>query len=206
MVSTIAPWAELVPGVDRLVSAEELLTWPEDPQFAWRYELVAGRLVRMPPTGVEHWDVGVPLFRALDSFSVAHHVGRVTWPDTGFRLSLPNQEEIVLSPDIAFVGAERLASLPARGAPARKGFFPVAPDLAVEIASPDQHRPEMAAKARLYLAGGTRLVWVVWPGRREVDVWQAGADQPLATLRPGDMLDGGDVVPGFTYPVADLFR
>ncbi len=206
MVSTVAPWAEPVPGVDRPVTADELLTWSEDPQFAWRYELVAGRLVRMPPTGVEHWDIGVPLFRALDTFTAAHNLGRVTWPDTGFRLNQPGQEDIVLSPDIAFVSAERLARLPARNTPERRRFFPMAPDLAVEIASPDQHWPEMATKAQLYVAMGVRLVWIAWPGRREVDMWRPGTARPAATLRPGDQLDGGDVVPGFTYPVADLFR
>jgi Putative restriction endonuclease len=63
----------------------------------------------------------------------------------------------------------------------------------------------MAAKALRYLRGGTRLVWVVWPDRQQVDVWHPGDAKPSATLRSGDVLDGEDVVPGFSHPVADIF-
>nr|MDQ2831864.1 Uma2 family endonuclease [Chloroflexota bacterium] len=74
----------------------------------------------------------------------------------------------------------------------------------VEIASPTQYRPAMKAKAARYLAGGTALVWVVWPKRQQVDVWRRGDNKPL-TLGIGDTLDGETVVPGFSYPVAALF-
>lgn len=77
------------------------------------------------------------------------------------------------------------------------------PDLAVEIASPSQFRPEMGAKAWLWLQRGTRLVWVVWPKRRHVDVWTPAQDVPV-TLHIGDTLDGADVLRGFTYALADL--
>ncbi len=205
MVSTVVPWAEPVPGIDRTVTADELLHWPEDPQFPWRYELVAGRVVRMAPTGGEHSDVAGDFYFALRSFSRAHGLGVVTMPETGFRLPRPGEEDTVLAPDIAFIGAERAAQLPPPGSPERKQYFRVPPDLAVEVASPDQHRPEMAAKARLYLAAGVRLVWIAWPGRREADVWRPGSDGPVATLGVDDVLDGQDVVPGFTYSVAALF-
>jgi hypothetical protein len=64
----------------------------------------------------------------------------------------------------------------------------------------------MDAKARLWLERGVRMVWVVWPRRRNIDIWLPGDDRPRATLGTGDMLDGGDVLPGFLYPVADLFH
>jgi len=60
--------------------------------------------------------------------------------------------------------------------------YPFAPDLAVEVASPTQYRPAMKAKAERYLAGGTALVWVVWPKRRQVDVWRPNSSTPV-TLR-----------------------
>jgi len=82
--------------------------------------------------------------------------------------------------------------------------YPFAPDLAVEIASPTQYRPGMKAKAARYLAGGTALVWVVWPKRQQVDVWHPGATKPV-TLGLGDALDGEAVIPGFSYPIANLF-
>ena len=84
--------------------------------------------------------------------------------------------------------------------------IPFAPDLAVEVASPDQQAAEMAAKAQLHLAGGTRLVWIIWPTSGHVDVWRpdrlAG---PTATLNTSDTLDGEDVLPGFAHPVAAIF-
>ena len=63
----------------------------------------------------------------------------------------------------------------------------------------------MGAKARRYLKAGTRLVWIVWPRRRQVDVWRPGDQTPSQTLGLADSLDGLDVVPDFTYPLAKLF-
>jgi Uma2 family endonuclease len=63
----------------------------------------------------------------------------------------------------------------------------------------------MAKKAQRYLAGSTRLVWIVWPKRRQIDAWRPGDTKPSRTLDVGDTLDGGDVLPGFTCPVAELF-
>ncbi len=77
--------------------------------------------------------------------------------------------------------------------------------MAAEVVSPDQHHPEMAKKVQLYLAKGVRLVWVVWPDQQQVEVWRPGTDVPIATLSVGMTLDGLEVLPGFTMPVADLF-
>lgn len=88
----------------------------------------------------------------------------------------------------------------------RKKPIPFAPGLAIEVASPEQRPAEMAAKARLYLSGGTRLVWVVWPASEHIDIWQQGrADAPVSTLNAGDALDGEGVIPGFALPVLALF-
>lgn len=77
----------------------------------------------------------------------------------------------------------------------------------MEVASPSQRQEALNAKARRYLAGGTSLVWVIWPEARTVDVWHAGwPARPAKTLDVGDTLDGEDVVSGFTYLLADLFR
>ena len=64
----------------------------------------------------------------------------------------------------------------------------------------------MASKAWRYLRGGTRLVWVVWPQHAQIDVWHSNTlDGPVATLGSGDMLDGEDLIPGFSYPIHDFF-
>lgn len=72
--------------------------------------------------------------------------------------------------------------------------------------SPGQSVGDLAAKVRRHLSGGTSTVWVVWPPRREIDVWYpAEATRPSTTLREGDALDGGMALPGFSHPVSDLF-
>jgi Uma2 family endonuclease len=82
----------------------------------------------------------------------------------------------------------------------------VVSDLVVETASPNQSRDGLAGKARAWLQAGVRLVWVVWPKQRVVDVWLAGNERTHATLGVDGTIDGGEVVPGFSYPVAALFR
>jgi Uma2 family endonuclease len=102
---------------------------------------------------------------------------------------------------VAFVRADRL---PARTSPDYRQALLLAPDLAVEVASENQSRAAMSAKAERYLTFGTRLVWVIFPRWQQVDVWHPG-DMAPTKLTAGELLDGESVVPGFTYPVADSF-
>ena len=196
---TIAPWAEKVPGAGPL-TADELLRMPDDAE--WTYELVDGVLVRMPAPGFEHgWIIG-DLLTELGYFVKSRRLGITLGAETGFLLSQAGQPDTVLAPDLAFIRAERV---PSRHSPGIKKYQRLAPDLAVEVVSPDQYKPEMATKAKIYLNAGVRLLWIVWPGNRTVDVWRPGSDQPITSLTISDALDGLDVVPGFTYPLADLF-
>jgi Uma2 family endonuclease len=195
---TFAPWAELVPNKG-LMTADELLRMPDD---GWHYELVDGVLVKMPPPGFEHGLIVAELAGELRQYAKSHKLGRVVGAETGFLLSRQGEPDTVLAADISFVRAE---SVPPFGTPGNEKYLRLAPDLVAEVASPDQYKPEMAAKAKIYLDAGVRLVWVVWPGTKTVDVWRPGSDEPLATLAEHDSLDGLDVVPGFTYPLADLF-
>jgi Uma2 family endonuclease len=196
---TLAPWAELVP--DRgLMTVDDLLGLPDD---GWIYELVEGRLVRMPGSGLEASRISLRLAAALLAFVEAHHLGAVTGSDGTYNLTQPGvAEETGLVPDVAFIRAERV---PPRTSPEYTKAPHLAPDLVVEVVSPNQYRPEMAAKARRYLAAGVHLVWIVWPRYRQVDVWRPDASQPVMTLETGDTLDGLEVLPGFTYPLEQLF-
>jgi Uma2 family endonuclease len=180
------------------VTVDELLTRPEDGS---RYELVGWRLVRMPPTGGEHAGIAGTLITALGAWVLPRRLGRVLASEGGFQLG----SGTVLAPDAAYVQA---AHIPAQTNPVRERFWPVAPDLVAEVASPGQTPAELEAKVRAWLAAGVRLAWVVWPRSQQVDVWQPDAQdaaQLVATLGPGDFLDGLHVLPGFTYPIADLF-
>lgn len=195
---TFAPWADVVVDAP-VMTADDLAALPDDP---YKYELVEGRLVRMPPPTPPHGYFASRLGSRLTNFVEAHRLGAVFDNDTGFRLSPVGGPDTVLGPDVSFVRTERLPSLdPLEWS----GYFRFAPDLAAEIASPGQYRPEMGAKAREWLAAGTRLVWILWPRKQTVDVWRAGSDEPATTLTVDDDLDGLDVVPGFRYRVADHF-
>jgi Uma2 family endonuclease len=197
--NTLAPWAELVPDVGPM-TVDQLLALPQD---QWMYELVDGRLVRMPASGGEASNIALRLAAALMLFAEDRGLGRVTGADGEYDLTLPgNQAETALAPDVAFVRAERV---PPRDSAEYKRAWRVAPDIVAEVVSPNQYRPEMAAKAQRYLAAGVRLAWLIWPKYQQVDVWRPGAAQPIQTLAIGDQLDGLDVLPGFTYPLARLF-
>lgn len=198
---TLAPWAESVPDVPYPLTTDDLLTLPDD---GWQYELVEGRLVRMPPSGGEASAIALDLAGELRAYVKPRKLGRVTGADGTFDLTKPDDaNDTDLAPDAAFVRADRV---PPRDSADYKRAWRLAPDLVAEVASPSQYRPEMRAKALLYLAAGVQLVWVVWPKRREVDVWLAGSDKPVATLKVGDVLDGLHVLPGFTYPLTELFE
>ena len=194
MPGPIAPWAERALGVGP-VTVDILQTLPDD---GYRYEVVEGVLVRMAGSGDEATTIGLAIASELRAYALPRRLGVATGADGVYKFS---GAETGLVPDAGFYAAERRALITDRRKP-----IPFAPDLAVEVASPDQKPDDMAAKARTYLDGGARLVWVVWPGWQRVDVWRSGRTVgPSAVLTIDDMLDGEDVLPGFTYPVASVF-
>lgn len=195
----VAPWAEAAPQGADVMTAKELERLPEDD---WRYELVEGRLVRMTPPGGEHGGLAVGMAAPLHVHVRRNRLGQVLGAETGFLISQPGQPDTVLAPDVAFVRAERL---PRRDSAEWKGYWRLAPDLVVEIASPSQSRSEVSAKVRLWLGAGARLVWVVWPENQRIDVWRSAASGPEQSLGVDDTLTGGDVLPGFTHSIRDLF-
>ena len=77
------------------------------------------------------------------------------------------------------------------------------PDLAIEIQSPDDSLKKLRAKAAYYLANGARLVWVVLAEKRLVEIYRANGEVDI--LNENDILDGEDVLPGFTLPVHEMF-
>lgn len=196
----VAPWAEPMPPPysGRFFTASDLSALPDD---GWLYELVMGRLVRMPPPKARHGYLEARLGSALYTYVEQQGLGHVYVGETGFDVTLPGEAvETVLGADIAFLRAERVPLDEAED----ELYFGGAPDLAVEVVSPSQYRPEMNAKAWQWLQRGTRLAWVVWPIRREVDVWTPGQEAPV-TLSTAEILDGREVIPGFNDALADLF-
>lgn len=83
------------------------------------------------------------------------------------------------------------------------GYWPGAPDLAVEVLSPDDRRSELVRKAHQYLRHGARLVWLVDPKKHTLTVFRPDGDPTVLTIE--DQIDGEDVIPGFRLPLAKLF-
>ncbi len=189
-------WGERVPGVPYPFYAADLEKLSDD---GYTYEIVEGELIRMS-SGIDASEIAARLVFYLMGFVLPRKLGRVIGPDGTYDVTRPGElVETVLVPDAAFVQAGRL---PTRN----PGYGKLAPDLVGEVVSPSQYRPEMDDKARLYLERGVRLIWMLWPSRQEADLWRPTSPQaPVATLRLGDGLDGLDVLPGFTCPLADLF-
>ncbi len=195
----IAPWAEIVPGVDRM-TVDEYEKLPDD---GWIYELVEGVLVRMPMSGGATSAIGMRLALRLGAYVEAHGLGELTGEQGGYDFSDLGQPDTELGPDVAFVRVDRLSLLTAEQ---YERAWPLAPDLVVEVASPNQWRPGLGKKAQRYLDAGVRIVWIVWPRWQQVDVWRPGDEKPSTTLGVEGILQGEDVVPGFSCPVAALFR
>ena len=104
----------------------------------------------------------------------------------------------VRAPDVAFVSKERLA-----GGRAPDGFVQTAPDLAVEVVSPNDSAAAIDAKVKEYFVAGARLVWVVYPGTKSVTAHRSPDE--TETLHEGAVLDGEPVFEDFQVPVSELF-
>jgi Uma2 family endonuclease len=161
----------------------------------YRSELARGWLVREPQPGAVHGEVTGRLFVALDAFVRSHELGKVT-NQTGFLLVM--QPPTVRGPDVAFVRRERVPVEPP------SGFWPGAPDLAVEVASPANSMADLQEKVIEYFDAGTAQVWVIEPRTRTVTVYRSLAD--ITVLRSTEELEGGTLLPGFALPIAQLFE
>jgi Uma2 family endonuclease len=175
----------------RLVTAGELERRPRDDS---RYELVAGRLVRMSPSGCQHSGVVVHLLYLLEEHVRRTPVGRVL-TDLGFKLA--SRPDTVRAPDVAFVREDRWPSSPP------KGFFDGPPDLAVEVRSADEGPWDLLDKADEYLSRGVLVVVLVDPDERRVTCCRRLT--PPVALESDDRLDLDDVVAGFSCRVDDIF-
>ena len=176
------------------VTAEELLRKPDD---GFRYELIKGELRKMVPAGSEHGYVAYRVALLLGQHVEANKLGRVYAAETGFRISA--NPDTVRAPDAAFVSRERVEK-----AGRVEGYWPGAPDMAVEVVSPNDTHTLFTEKALAWLDAGSHTVLVADPLQRTVTVYRSLDD--IRVLTQDATLDGGDVVPGWRLPVADLFR
>ena len=178
----------------KLMTADEFFCLPDDDK---RYELQKGRLIDVGGASPRSSAVAMAIGALLYVFVRQHNLGKVGGADWGARLFA--NPDTVRVPDVAFVRKERLRNgkLPRR-------FQDGAPDLVVEVLSPTDRYRRTARKVREYLAAGAQLVWVIDPDDRSAVVYRAdGTDEDYDS---DGVLDGGDLLPGFTLNLAEIWE
>jgi len=176
---------------EKLMTAEDLLRLSGQ----GRYELVKGVLVKMTPPGYEHGATTMRFAIRIANHVSAHDLGEVVAAETGFRLA--RNPDTVRGADVAFVSKARQPAV----APA--GYADFAPDLVVEVVSPNDDPDEIQTKVAEWLEFGVRLVLIVYPRSRQVAVYRSLRE--VTILTEADTFSAPEVLPGFTCPIAAIF-
>jgi Uma2 family endonuclease len=184
------------------VGVPEKKVWTDEafmalPDDGHHYEIVNGELIDMGNSGALHGYVCSTLMILLGGYIRIQNLGAMFDSSTAFKMKNGNKR----SPDISFFAKERLQGM----TELPSGFLEGAPDLAVEVLSPGNTVEEIDEKIAEYFENGTRLVWVISPTQHYILVYRS-AQEPDRLLKSANSLDGEDVIPGFTLPVADLFQ
>ena len=172
---------------------EELQALPDD---GFNHEIVDGELVMSPKNNPEHGQICMRLGAALHMHVEQKKLGAMFDSSTGFWM----ENENCRAPDISFVSKERLRGLKR---PLKK-FFRFAPDLAVEVLSPNNTRAEIQERLRDFFASGTKLAWIIDPESKSAEICYSLEKRRL--LGPNGELNGEEVVPGFRFKIAELFK
>ena len=175
------------------VTAQQLAIMPDD---GYRYELVRGEIRKTAPSFEEHGLVSANVAGDLIPYVRRNGLGRVIIAETGYLLE--SDPDTVRAPEVSFIRQDRVTP-PGE----RRSFVQGAPDLAIEVLSPGNRPGPMAEKVADYLAAGSRMVVVMDPVLRTATVHRPGQEPQV--LNEGDILDGGDVVPGWRMPVGEIF-
>jgi Uma2 family endonuclease len=160
-----------------------------------RTELVKGEIVRMSPTGFTHGRIENRIGRVLGNFVSKQALGEVVSGEVGIYTG--RNPDTVRAADVAFISNERMAQIKS------KSYLDVAPELVIEVMSPDDAWSDLMEKLDEYFTCGVKLAWVIDPRTQQVYVYHAVTQVERFTMK--DTLSGGDVLPGFSVPVAELF-
>jgi Uma2 family endonuclease len=173
----------------------ELQALPED---GFIHEVVEDELVMSPKNTWHHGRICARLSAALFNFSQSHKLGAVLDSSTGFWMFNRNCR----APDVSFVPRSRLEALGFK--PTERRFFPGAPDLAVEVLSANNTRTEIDERLRDFFASGTQIAWVINPETESAEICHSLTQRKL--VGSGGFLEGENLLPGFKYAIADLFK
>jgi Uma2 family endonuclease len=169
------------------------------------FELIQGKRVVLVPNVSGHQWTARQLFRRLDQFLGTAPLGEVLWETPFVLTDSPTWVTGSRTPDLAFYTASRWASYTAATPDWRSKPTILVPDLVVEVVSPNDLYTEIEAKVDGYLADGVQMVWVIDSQRRKAVIHRADSDQQT-TIRETGLLDGGDLLPGFTVALKTLFE
>ncbi len=161
-----------------------------------RTELVKGEIIYLMPTGHPHSFYEGNITGFLFAFVREHKLGRVLPGEVG--IYTHRRPDTVRGADVAFISHKRLAQVQS------KSFLDICPELIVEVMSPDDTWSEVHEKLEEYFTVGAKLIWVLDPRRQCLHVYRSLTDLDLLTEK--DTLTGGEVLPGFQVPVAELFE
>jgi Uma2 family endonuclease len=159
-------------------------------------ELVNGRIVPMTPTGHVHGGIEARLAGRLLAWAEAGAGGEVMVGEVG--VYVRRHPDTVRAADVLWISEERIRRLQG------SGYLDVAPELAVEILSPDDRWSDVTAKIADYFGAGVSRVWIVDPKLRRVFAYHSQHES--RTCEEGQLLADPELLPGFSLPVTDLFR
>jgi Uma2 family endonuclease len=179
-------------AITRLLTAEDLWNMPDN---GGRNELIDGELRPMSPINMRHMQVAGKIYFLLQTFLNKQPRG-VAGQELGCILS--RNPDVILAPDVLFISFDRVPK-----GPLPEKFFNAAPDIAIEVLSPSDSWQEIEVKANKYVENGTPLVWIVNPKTESVTVYQPGPT--VKYLKKTEVIDAGDVLPGFSCAIADFF-
>jgi Uma2 family endonuclease len=177
----------------RLYTPEEMLKLPDSE----RYELVDGHLVEPNVSTLSVFVEGMIHARLLQHCQ--HEGAGWVFPSGNLYRCFPWRPRLIRKPDASFIRADRLTIEQLN----EESWTTIAPDLAVEVVSPNDEAEDLEGRLHDFLRAGVRLLWVVYPKARTARVLRP--DGTGGQLGEDDALDGEDVLPGFRCRLGDLF-
>jgi Uma2 family endonuclease len=176
-----------------VMTPEQFDAWVLQPEQAEKsYEFIAGEIVEKMVSNQKSAQIGAKILAFIIFHVLQHELGRATGEQGGYMI---NGERYM--PDVGYMSYAR------QPIDNDEAYNPLAPDLAVEVISPTDSPREIRLKVLNYLAAGT-VVWVVSPDDEQIEV--CIPTQPVHVLKIGDILEGGDVLPGFSVPLETIFK
>jgi Uma2 family endonuclease len=183
---------------EQVYTAADLWSLSHSPEYDNRVlELSAGSLIVMSLVGWKHGVLASSLTRLISAYVKHHQLGQTTAAGTGFILHQSPDGDTVRAPDVGFIAQARFDTLQSE-----TGFVPFAPDLAVEVISPSENSASVHQKVTEYLKYGTHMVWLVYPDPHIIAVYTPGT---FHSLTVDDQLTGGEVLPGFSVLIREIF-